>query len=154
MADQGGDNDGGTDLRAFVRSRQGELEGQLAEWVRVPGVLGVTEHAQDLIRSANWLAAAFRDVGFPTVEVLPTGESRAVYAEWCEAPGTPTVLVYSHHDVRAVKAENWEQTAPFEPVVRDGRLYGRGSSDAKGQVLAHLWSLRAHLHQRSLTSLT
>ncbi|WP_455835273.1 M20/M25/M40 family metallo-hydrolase [Pseudarthrobacter siccitolerans] len=152
MADQGWDNDGGTDLRAFVRFRQGELEGQLAEWVRVPGVLGVTEHAQDLIRSANWLAAAFRDVGFPTVEVLPTGESRAVYAEWCEAPGTPTVLVYSHHDVRAVKAENWEQTAPFEPVVRDGRLYGRGSSDAKGQVLAHLWSLRAHLHQRSLTN--
>jgi acetylornithine deacetylase/succinyl-diaminopimelate desuccinylase-like protein len=147
----GGDHDGGTGLHAFVRSRRGELESQLAEWVRVPGVLGQPEHAQDLLRSANWLAAAFREVGFPTVEVLPTGESHAVYAQWCEAPGAPTVLVYSHHDVRAAKPENWEQTAPFEPVVRDGRLYGRGSSDAKGQVLAHLWSLRAHLHQRSLT---
>jgi acetylornithine deacetylase/succinyl-diaminopimelate desuccinylase-like protein len=61
------------------------------------------------------------------------------------------VLVYSHHDVRAVKPDNWEQTSPFEPVVRGGRLYGRGSSDAKGQVLAHLWGIRAHLHQRSLT---
>lgn len=145
------DHDGGPDLHDFVRSRQGEWEGQLAEWVRVPGVLGVPEHAQDLLRSANWLAAAFRDVGFPTVEVLPTGESHAVYAEWCEAPGAPTVLVYSHHDVRAAKPEEWDQTAPFEPIVRDGRLYGRGSSDAKGQVLAHLWSVRAHLHQRSLT---
>lgn len=149
MANGGGDNDGGTDLHAFVRSRQGEFVGQLAEWV--PGVLGVPEHAQDLLRSANWLAAAFRDVGFPTVEVLPAGESHAVYAEWCEAPGAPTVLVYSHHDVRAAKPGEWDQTAPFEPVVRDGRLYGRGSSDAKGQILAHLWSLRAHLHQRSLT---
>ncbi|MDQ0663143.1 acetylornithine deacetylase/succinyl-diaminopimelate desuccinylase-like protein [Arthrobacter ulcerisalmonis] len=79
------------------------------------------------------------------VEVLPTGESHTVYAEWCGAPGAPTVLVYSHHDVRAAKPENWALTAPFEPVLREGRLYGRGSSDAKGQVLAHLEAVRAHL---------
>jgi acetylornithine deacetylase/succinyl-diaminopimelate desuccinylase-like protein len=148
------ENDGGPDLHAFVRSQQGELERELAEWVRVPGVLGEPEHAQDMLRSANWLAAAFRGVGFPVVEVLPTGESHAVYAEWCEAPGAPTVLVYSHHDVRVAKPEQWDQTAPFEPAVRDGRLYGRGSSDAKGQVLAHLWSLRAHLHQQSTRAIT
>jgi acetylornithine deacetylase/succinyl-diaminopimelate desuccinylase-like protein len=147
----GQDHDGGADLRAFVRSGQAELERQLAEWVRVPGVLGLPEHAQDLLRSANWLAAAFREVGFPVVEVLPTGESHTVYAEWCAAPGAPTVLVYSHHDVRMAKPENWDQTSPFEPVMREGRMYGRGSSDAKGQILAHLWSLRAHLNQRSLT---
>lgn len=152
--DDGTDHDGGADLRAFVESRRAELEGQLAEWVRVPGVLGAPEHTKGLLRSANWLAAAFRDVGFPVVEVLPTGESHAVYAEWCEAPGAPTVLVYSHHDVRVAKPEQWDQTAPFDPVVRDGRLFGRGSSDAKGQVLAHLWSLRAHLAQQSKRSLT
>jgi acetylornithine deacetylase/succinyl-diaminopimelate desuccinylase-like protein len=142
------DPGGGGDLHAFVRSGRGELERQLAEWVRVPGVLGVPEHAKDLTRSGNWLAAAFRQVGFPVVEVLPTGESCAVYAEWCAAPGAPTVLVYSHHDVRTAKPENWDQTAPFEPVVRDGWLYGRGSSDAKGQVLAHLWAVRALLQQQ------
>ena len=59
--------------------------------------------------------------------------------------GPPTVLVYSHHDVRAAKDETWAQVAPFEPAVRDGRVWGRGTSDAKGQVLAHLWGLRAHL---------
>lgn len=148
------DDDGGADLHAFVRSRRAELAGQLAEWVRVPGVLGDSGHTQDLLRSANWLAGEFRNVGFPVVEVLPTGESHAVYAEWCGAPGAPTVLVYSHHDVRVAKPGEWDQTAPFEPVVRDGRLYGRGSSDAKGQVLAHLWGLRAHLHQQSTRSLT
>ncbi len=144
-------DDGGTDLHAYVNSRRGDIERQLAEWVQVPGVLGEPAHVQDLLRSANWLAAAFRSIGFPVVDVQPTGESHAVYAEWCAAPGAPTVLVYSHHDVRAVKQDNWNQTAPFQPVVRDGRLYGRGSSDAKGQVLAHLEGIRAHLHQRSLT---
>lgn len=144
----GRENTGRGHLHAFIHSGRGELERQLSEWVRVPGVLGMPEHAQDLKRSASWLAAAFRQLGFPVVELLPTGDSWAVVAEWCAAPGAATVLVYSHHDVRAAKPEEWDQTAPFEPVVRDGRLYGRGSSDAKGQVLAHLWAVRAHLDQQ------
>ena len=143
-----GPEDQAADLRAFVRSHEAELVRQLTEWVRVPGILGMPGHTQDLLRSANWLAAGFRAAGFPAVAVLPTGESHAVFAEWCEAPGAPTVLVYSHHDVRAAKPEEWDQTAPFEPVERDGRLYGRGSSDAKGQMMAHLWGLRGHLEQR------
>ena len=137
-------HDGAARLRALARSRRAELERRLAEWVRVPGVLGMPEHQVDLLRSAHWLAAEFREAGFPVAEVLPTGASQAVYAEWCAAPGGPTVLVYSHHDVRAAKPENWSMTAPFEPVLREGRLYGRGSSDAKGQVLAHLEAVRAH----------
>ncbi|MDT0168198.1 M20/M25/M40 family metallo-hydrolase [Pseudarthrobacter sp. BRE9] len=145
MAD--GQSDDVGHLRERVQSREAELERRLAEWVRVPGILGVPEHSQDLLRSATWLAAEFREVGFPVVDVLPTGESHAVYAEWCQAPGAPTVLVYSHHDVREVKPENWAMTAPFEPVLREGRLYGRGSSDAKGQILAHLEAVRAHLEE-------
>jgi acetylornithine deacetylase/succinyl-diaminopimelate desuccinylase-like protein len=118
---------------------------ELIGWVRVRSVAGVPEHDVDVIRSANWLAGALRDTGFPVVEVWETGGGPAVYAEWCAAPGAPTVLVYSHHDVRAAKDEQWEETPPFEPALRDGRLYGRGASDAKGQVLAHVWGVRAHL---------
>jgi acetylornithine deacetylase/succinyl-diaminopimelate desuccinylase-like protein len=103
------------------------------------------EHDADLLRSANWLAGTLRETGFPTVEVWRTDGAPAVYAEWCAAPGAPTVLVYSHHDVRAAKDWQWEETPPFEPALRDGRLYGRGTSDAKGQVLAHVWGVRAHL---------
>lgn len=141
-------DDGGMDLRGYLRSQRETVVRQLAEWVRVPGVLGMPEHAKDLLRSANWLAGAFREAGFPTVEVVPTGESWAVFASWCEAPGAPTVLIYSHHDVRMAKPDNWDQTAPFEPVLREGRLYGRGASDAKGQVMAHLLAVRAHLRQQ------
>ena len=126
--------------------RQGEgFVADLTGWVRLRSVAGVAEHEIDVKRSANWLAAALRETGFPAVEVWDTEGGPAVYAEWCADPGTPTVLVYSHHDVRAAKDEQWEETPPFEPARRDGYLYGRGASDAKGQVLAHVWAVRAHL---------
>jgi acetylornithine deacetylase/succinyl-diaminopimelate desuccinylase-like protein len=133
------------DERAYLDTHSRELLDRLSEWIRIPSVAGVPDRRHHLIRSANWLAAELRDVGFPVTEIWPGTEGPAVFAEWCDAPGSPTILIYSHHDVRAVKEENWDQTSPFDPVFRDGRLYGRGSSDAKAQVMAHLWAVRAHL---------
>jgi acetylornithine deacetylase/succinyl-diaminopimelate desuccinylase-like protein len=132
-------------VRGYLHEHGLDLLERLAGWVRIPSVFGEPEDSHHLLRSANWLAGEMREAGFPTVEVWPSDGTAAVFAQWCAAPGAPTVLVYSHHDVRAVKDGNWAQCAPFEPVLRDGRLYGRGSSDAKGQVMAHMWGVRAHL---------
>ncbi|MEU4244091.1 M20/M25/M40 family metallo-hydrolase [Actinoplanes sp. NPDC026619] len=132
------------DVREFLSAHQDVLVEELVGWLRIRSVAGLPERAPDLIRSANWLAAELRATGFPAVEVWK-GEAPAVYAEWCAAPGAPTVLIYSHHDVRAAKDELWEETPPFEPAVRDGRVYGRGASDAKGQIMSHVWGIRAHL---------
>ncbi|GAA3395793.1 M20/M25/M40 family metallo-hydrolase [Cryptosporangium minutisporangium] len=129
----------------YLDAHRARLIEELIGWVRLRSVAGVPEYEIDLRRSANWLAGALRDTGFPLTEVWGPPDAPAVYAEWCAAPGAPTVLVYSHHDVRAAKDGEWEETPPFEPALRDGRLYGRGTSDAKGQVLAHLWGIRAHL---------
>ncbi|GAA1520797.1 M20/M25/M40 family metallo-hydrolase [Kribbella lupini] len=129
----------------FLADHEADLVAELTEWVRIPSVAGLPERAVEVNRSANWLAGTLRAIGFPTVEVWSEDEAPAVYAEWCATPGARTVLVYSHHDVRISKDEQWKETGPYEPVVRDGFLYGRGASDAKGQVLAHLWGLRAHL---------
>ncbi|GAA0486491.1 peptidase [Paractinoplanes deccanensis] len=134
-------------MHDYLTAHRADLTGQLIEWLRVPSVAGVPEHEIDLLRSANWLAGVLRGTGFPAVEVWEAPGAPAVYAEWCAAPGAPTVLVYSHHDVRSAKDEEWKETAPFEPVERDGYVYGRGSSDAKGQVLAHVWGLRAHVER-------
>jgi acetylornithine deacetylase/succinyl-diaminopimelate desuccinylase-like protein len=134
-----------TNVREFLAEHRDAMAAELAEWVRIPSVAGVPEHAIDLRRSANWLAAALRETGFPSVEVWDTEGGPAVFAEWCADPDAPTVLIYSHHDVRAAKDEEWDETAPFEPKLRDGFLYGRGASDAKGQALAHVWGIRAHL---------
>ena len=135
----------GAGERRFLAEHRTDLVDQLSEWVAIPSVAGMPEHEADVTRSANWLAAAFREAGFPRVELWPHEGGAAVFAQWHEAADAPTVLVYSHHDVRAVKSENWDQTAPFVPVQRGGRLFGRGSSDAKGQALAHLWGVKAHL---------
>ncbi|MEV4640603.1 M20/M25/M40 family metallo-hydrolase [Actinoplanes sp. NPDC049548] len=134
-----------SEIHSFLNAHRDQLAEELLGWLRLPSVGGMPEHVADVNRSAHWLAGALRGIGFPTVEIWPAGDAPAVYAEWCAAPGAPTVLIYSHHDVRAAKDEQWEETAPFEPVVRDGYVYGRGASDAKGQVVAHLWGLRAHL---------
>jgi Peptidase family M20/M25/M40 len=127
-----------SDIHDFLASNRDQLIEELIGWVRLRSVAGLPERAADLIRSANWLAGTLRATGFPTVEVWRRDGAPAVYAQWCAAPDAPTVLIYSHHDVRAAKDEQWEET-PFEPTVRDGHVYGRGTSDAKGQVLSHIW---------------
>jgi acetylornithine deacetylase/succinyl-diaminopimelate desuccinylase-like protein len=145
--------DGSRDAVAeFLEAHRTHLLDRLSEWVRIPSVAGVPERHHYLLRSANWLSGALRDIGFPVTDVWPGDDGDAVYAAWCDAPDAPTVLVYSHHDVRAAKDSMWDQTAPFDPMARDGRMYGRGTSDAKGQVLAHLWGIRAHLAATGRTS--
>ena len=136
---------GDDDLHAYVHRNRRRLAEQLAEWVRIPSIAGDPDYADALPRSANYLAGLCRAVGFPRVEVWQQGGTEAVFAEWRADVFAPTVLVYSHHDVRAVTGEPWRETQPFTPVARDGCLFGRGASDAKGQVIAHLWGLRAHL---------
>jgi acetylornithine deacetylase/succinyl-diaminopimelate desuccinylase-like protein len=134
-------------VRAFLDDHEQDLLDELRDWVRIPSVSSEPEREMDVLRSANWLVGRLRDIGFPVVERWGTEGGPAVYACWDVDPDAPTVLVYSHHDVRAVRAATWGESAPFEPQGRDGRVYGRGTSDAKGQVLVHLWGLRAHLLQ-------
>jgi acetylornithine deacetylase/succinyl-diaminopimelate desuccinylase-like protein len=129
---------------SFLEGSARSMLEQLGEWVRIPSVAADPERAGDVARSARWLADRFEELGM-TAAVYPTGDTAAVLAEWIVDESLPTVLVYSHHDVRDAKPDQWEATSPYEPFIRDGRLYGRGASDAKGQVIAHLWGLRAHL---------
>jgi acetylornithine deacetylase/succinyl-diaminopimelate desuccinylase-like protein len=132
----------------FLDAHRADMLDGLMEWVRIPSIAAQPERAVDVHRSARWLAGAFREAGLST-ELLQTGETTAVFAELLVDEALPTVLVYSHHDVRHAKPEEWMETNPFVPVERDGRVYGRGASDAKGQVIAHLWGLKAHVAARA-----
>ncbi|GAA4883407.1 M20/M25/M40 family metallo-hydrolase [Kitasatospora terrestris] len=143
--------DGGRPVPApAVRDHvDGHLEGwveELAAWTAVPSVSAVPEHASDLDDSARFLTERLREAGFPEVDVWTTAGAPAVHARWpARDPDAPTLLVYGHHDVRAVVPEHWRITAPFSPLRRGDRLYGRGASDAKAQLLCHVWALRTHL---------
>ncbi|MEW5532471.1 MULTISPECIES: dipeptidase [Streptomyces] len=133
-------------VRTYIDTHRAAFLDDLAEWLRIPSVSAQPEHADDVRRSAEWLAAKLKETGFPVAEVWETDGAPAVYAHWpSEDPDAPTVLVYGHHDVQpAALADGWH-TDPFEPVVQDGRMYARGAADDKGQVFFHTLGVRAHL---------
>jgi len=92
-------------VHRFLAEHLPQLVAELSEWVRIPSVAG-SDRDVDLEHSARWLVGTLQDLGFPRVEVWTRGDAPAVYAEWISDPAAPTVLVYSHHDVRAVKPQN------------------------------------------------
>jgi acetylornithine deacetylase/succinyl-diaminopimelate desuccinylase-like protein len=140
-------------VRAAVESGREDFLAGLAEWLRIPSISGDPANAADVRRSAEQLAQALRDTGFPTVEIWETPGHPAVFAEWpSDDAGAPTALVYGHHDVQPVTPlELWEHP-PFEPTVVGERLHGRGAADDKGQVFFHTLGVRAHLAATGRTS--
>ncbi|WP_299528529.1 dipeptidase [uncultured Streptomyces sp.] len=140
-------------VRTYIEQHRSAFLDDLAEWLRIPSVSAQPEHGDDVRRSAAWLATAFRDNGFPVAEVWETPGAPAVFAEWpSDDPQAPTVLVYGHHDVQPAAREDGWNSDPFEPVVRDGRMYARGAADDKGQVFFHTLGVRAHLAATGRTS--
>jgi acetylornithine deacetylase/succinyl-diaminopimelate desuccinylase-like protein len=133
-------------VRTYIQHHREAFLDDLAEWLRIPSVSAQPDHAGDVRRSADWLAAKLKETGFPVAEVWETAGAPAVYAEWpSDDAGAPTVLVYGHHDVQPAAREDGWDTDPFEPVVRGNRLHARGAADDKGQVFFHTLGVRAHL---------
>ena len=122
------------------------LEG-LKDFLRIPSVSTHPRHREDLRRCARFLADELERIGLRNVAVNPTAGHPIVTAEWLEAPGKPTVLLYGHYDVQPAEPfELWESD-PFDPQVRGNNLYARGSTDDKGQVWLHVKALEAHLRE-------
>lgn len=112
---------------------------QLYDLLRIPSISTSPDRAGDVHRAADWLADDMRRIGLQNIEVLPTGGHPVVYGEWLGAGGdAPTILIYGHYDVQPAVLEDGWHSDPFEPVERGGRIYARGSSDDKGQVMVHL----------------
>jgi acetylornithine deacetylase/succinyl-diaminopimelate desuccinylase-like protein len=118
---------------------------ELKEFLRIPSVSAKSEHRDDTRRAAEWLAERMLEAGMQTVDVVPTEGHPIVIGEWRGAPGAPTLLVYGHYDVQPPEPLDEWTTPPFEPTVRDGKLYARGSVDDKGQVYLHLKAVQAHI---------
>ncbi|BDG60734.1 dipeptidase [Caldinitratiruptor microaerophilus] len=122
----------------YLREHRDRHLAELKDFLRIPSVSALSAHRPDVERAARWVADAMQAAGLEHVEVLPTGGHPVVYADWLHAPGRPTALVYGHYDVQPVDPEHLWVTPPFEPDVRDGKLYARGASDDKGQVFLHI----------------
>jgi acetylornithine deacetylase/succinyl-diaminopimelate desuccinylase-like protein len=136
------------DLDAFLTEQNDRIHAELFELLRMPSVSARSEHNADVARTADWIANAMRDIGMDAA-VHTTPGHPIVVGEWRRAPaGAPTVLVYGHYDVQPAEPLELWTSPPFEPTVRDGRIYARGSVDDKGQLFLHLKAIEAHLSVR------
>ncbi len=114
---------------------------QLKEILAIPSISGISEHRDDVQRAASWLRDYMEAIGLERATVRPTAKNPVVTAEWLQRRGAPTALIYGHYDVQPVDPLALWTTPPFQATERDGRLYARGSSDDKGQVIAHLQAI-------------
>jgi acetylornithine deacetylase/succinyl-diaminopimelate desuccinylase-like protein len=133
---------------AQILAAHAERMQRYVDFLAIPSVSAIPEHAADCRKAAEWLAAELRRIGAQRVEVSETGGHPIVVAERIEDPALPTIVVYGHYDVQPGDPLDLWKTSPFEPIVRDGRMLGRGSADDKGQILIHLAALEALLSTR------
>lgn len=115
----------------------------LRAWCRIPSISSSEAHAKEVRRSAEYLRDRCKEAGATRAEVLDTKLHPATYAEWIVDPKKPTLLVYGHHDVQPVDPLGEWTSDPFEPAIREGRLWGRGVVDDKGQVYIHLKAIES-----------
>jgi acetylornithine deacetylase/succinyl-diaminopimelate desuccinylase-like protein len=130
------------DCQKLFATNQDRYIDEWKEFLRFPSISTGTEHAADCQACADWLVGQFRRMGLNSRLLETAYASKPVaYAEHAGKPGAPTILFYGHYDVQPVDPLNLWTTPPFEPTLRDGRVYARGAQDNKGQVFAFLKAL-------------
>ena len=132
-------------LRAAVTREMPGVRRDLEALVRIPSVSALAFDQTQVEHSAQAVAELLRGAGLRDVELLREGGAPAVVGHLPGPDGAPTVLLYAHHDVQPPGDDADWTSAPFEPVERDGRLFGRGAADDKAGVMAHLAAIRAQV---------
>ncbi len=141
-----------TSAHQYATNHQATSLEQLQDFLKIPSVSADrTNHQGDVQRAADWLSDQMRAAGLDNVEQIVIDDHHPiVYGEWLGAGAdAPTVLIYGHYDVQPAAVEDGWDTDPFEPIVKDGKIYARGASDDKGQMFAQLKAVEALLQTNS-----
>jgi acetylornithine deacetylase/succinyl-diaminopimelate desuccinylase-like protein len=137
-----------SDLDNYFSKEDRRIRAEIDDFLRIPSISARSEHNADTARCADWLATQIRKAGMDA-SVHPTPGHPIVLGEWRKAGAdAPTVLVYGHYDVQPVEPLDLWTSPPFEPAVRDGKLFARGSVDDKGQLYIHVKAAEALLRER------
>ncbi len=130
---------------AYARANHSRFVAELKDFIRFPTVSAQPRRADDMKRCAAWLARHLGEIGLDRVSVITTDGHPIVYARWLRAPARPTLLIYGHYDVQPPDPLDEWRSPPFEPTVRGDDIFGRGASDDKGQMLAHIKAMECYL---------
>ena len=117
---------------------------EFVELISIPSISSIPSNKPDVERTAAWIVNKLKSIGITTAQLLPTAGNPVVYGSWDKAPGKPTVLIYAHYDVQPVKESEWDNP-PFAPIVKDGKIFGRGASDDKSGVMIAVLAVEAML---------
>jgi acetylornithine deacetylase/succinyl-diaminopimelate desuccinylase-like protein len=134
-----------TTWQDYLEEHTERYTSELLEFLRIPSISSLSEHAPDVERAADWVANRMRAAGIDNVQIMPTGGHPVVYGDWLHAPEGPTILIYGHFDTQPVDPVDLWTRPPFEPVIIDDRVYARGASDDKGNMLVPILALEALL---------
>lgn len=126
------------DTKKYIADHRDRFFDELFSLLRIPSISALPEHKEDMLRCAERWKELLLAAGADRAEIMPTSASPVVFAEKVVDPDYPTVLVYAHYDVMPVEPLELWHTQPFEPVIKDGRLWGRGADDDKGQGFIQL----------------
>ena len=121
------------DVKAYIEANRQRFLDELFELIRIPSISAESEHKPDMVRCAEKWKEFLMAAGCDKAEVMPSDGNPVVYGEKTIDPSKPTVLVYGHYDVMPVAPLELWRTSPFEPVVKDGKIWARGADDDKGQ---------------------
>lgn len=125
---------------------------EMLDLLRIPSVSAKSEHKADMQKCADAVKKSLLAAGCDKAEVMPTDGHPAVYGEKIIDPSKPTVLVYGHYDVQPAEPLELWHSGPFEPVIKDGKVYARGSADDKGQFYMHVKALEILMKTDSMST--
>jgi acetylornithine deacetylase/succinyl-diaminopimelate desuccinylase-like protein len=127
-----------TTIKTYIDNNRERFLEELFELIRIPSVSAKEENKPDMLRAAELLKTYLEKAGADRTEIFPTAGNPVIYGEKLVSNELPTVLVYGHYDVQPAEPfEMWE-APPFQPVIRDGKIWGRGADDDKGQLFMHV----------------
>ncbi|QNF32027.1 dipeptidase [Adhaeribacter swui] len=135
---------------AYIEANKDRFISELLDLLRIPSVSADPAFQGDVLRAADFLAQKLRDAGADNVEICPTAGYPIVYGEKLINPELPTVLVYGHYDVQPADPYELWHSPPFEPVIKDGKIYARGACDDKGQLYMHLKAFEIMMQENQL----
>jgi acetylornithine deacetylase/succinyl-diaminopimelate desuccinylase-like protein len=128
-------------VKQYVEKNKDRFLSELFEWLRIPSISADSRRKLDVRKAAEFLGEKLLNAGADKVEICETKGHPIVYAERIVDPSMPTVLVYGHYDVQPADPLDLWHSPPFEPVIKDNKIYARGACDDKGQVYMHVKAL-------------